>query len=948
MPTGPGTATTASEIIRKPGPGLEDNAGVEQRPAVVHAPVAIGRASELGEVERFAASDVTGRALVVCGEAGIGKSVVWEAGVGLARSGGCVVLCTRASEAEAQLSFAGLGDLLQEVDAGVLGELPVPQRHALEVAVGRAEPGGRPPDPYAIAAGLLGALRVMSGRGRVLVAVDDVPWLDRASAEALVFTARRLEDRDVRFLLSRRGGRPSELERVLAPAPVVLELGPLSLGAINHLLSDRLGRSLPRRVVRQLFETCGGNPLFALELGRAVVERGVPEIGTGLPRSALLDELFGARVGTLAPSVRRTLLAVALSGGLSEDELLAVVDPLAVEDARTSGVLIFDGRRVRPSHPLLAAAASAVSSARERRDLHLALADAVSDRVLRARHLALAASAPDAELAGEVSAAAARAATVGAVQDAAELAGHALRLTPSGEGSYDERLLAFAGFLIGVGEHARATELLAARIDTLPFGATRAAAHLLFGEVAETRIEEEHLARAIAESAADPGLRARALAKQGEVLAVVRVRRIAEAERLAREALSIAGAAGAEAECRALMTLAWARIMRGRAIDELVERSAGREPITLSLHESSLERPAGVRLAFRGEPAPARDVFRRLLATADQRGDSRSAPVFIIQLCEVELRAGHSSDAALALEQLDQWTVQELTESSTVVARVQAALAALRGEPGRAAALAAKVLEADDTDSRAWDRLEALRASALAALFERQSERAIASLGSVWEHTLREGVDDPGAFPVAGDLVEALAEAGQPAAATAVIERLGRLASEQQHPWGLATLKRSSAVATLAGGYDDAAAAQLAQAAADYGTLGLDFDSARALLALGRFQRRAKKRAAARQSLDQAREAFERFGCPGWAEAASAELSRISGRRAAPAGALTASERRIAELVAAGMSNKQIAAQLFVSVYTVENHLSHVYAKLGIRSRTQLARHLGEPPQRRT
>ena len=135
----------------------------------------------------------------------------------------------------------------------------------------------------------------------------------------------------------------------------------------------------------------------------------------------------------------------------------------------------------------------------------------------------------------------------------------------------------------------------------------------------------------------------------------------------------------------------------------------------------------------------------------------------------------------------------------------------------------------------------------------------------------------------------------------------------------------------------------LAQAAAAYRALGLGFDAARTLLFLGRAQRRFKKRAAARRSLEQARSGFEALGCPGWAQAAAAELDRVSGRRAAPAGGLTPSEQRVADLVAAGLSNKQVAEQLFVSVYTVEAHLSRVYAKLGIRSRTQLARALGAP-----
>jgi AAA ATPase domain len=385
-----------------------------------HPLVLVGRAPELGEVEGFLAPAPARRVLVVCGEPGIGKSTVWEAGVGLARSRGFAAWCARPGEAEAQLSFAGLADLLEAVGPGVLAGLPGPQRHALEVAVRRAEPDGPPPDALAIAAGLLGAPRLAAGAAPVLVPVDDLPWLDGASAEALVFAARRLAGHDVRFLVSRRGSRPSELETVLEPAEVIrLDLGPLSSGAVSRLLADQLARPLPRRVARQVFETSGGNPLFALELGRAVLERGVPEIGAGLPVPAVLGELFGARVGALPPPVRRVLLAVALSAGLSGKELAAVTDPLAVEDAEVSGMLAADGTRMRASHPLLAAAAAGQSTAAERRAMHAALGAAVRDPVLRARHRALAASAPDAGLAREVSAAAALAAARAAVPDAA-------------------------------------------------------------------------------------------------------------------------------------------------------------------------------------------------------------------------------------------------------------------------------------------------------------------------------------------------------------------------------------------------------------------------------------------------------------------------------------------------------------------------------------------------
>jgi len=602
---------------------------------------------------------------------------------------------------------------------------------------------------------------------------------------------------------------------------------------------------------------------------------------------------------------------------------------------------------VRASHPLLAAAAAGQAAAAERRELHLALGAAVGDPVLRARHLALAAPGPDAGLAGEVSAAAGRAAARGATADAAELAGQALRLTAAGHSEYDGRLLALARYLIDAGEHARATGLLTERVGALPVGPARAAAYLLLGRGADVAAEEEYLARAIADSAADPGLRGQALARRAHLQVVNRVRRIGEAEQIAGQALAAAASAGPDAERRALVALAWARVLRGRGIEDLLGRSAALPPGTASLYQTSVGRPAAARLVFRGELARARDVVRGLRAAAEERGEVRSGIAFAAQLCEIEL---HASDTAAAVRALDERDQYELAQWAALDPGIQARgtlgeamLAAERGDPGRAAALAARVLQASGSTIYEWDRLEALWVAGLAALLARDPEQAVTSLTAVWEHTVREGVEDPGAFPVAGDLAEALAEAGRAEEADRVIGRLRRLAAVQQHPWGLATADRSAAVVTLAGGYDEAAAAQLAGAAAAYQALGLGFDAARALLVLGRAQRRARKRAAARDCLEAARSGFEALGCPGWARAAAAEADRVSGRRAAPGGGLTPAERRIAELAAAGLSNKEIAARLYLSAATVDTHLRGVYAKLGIRSRTQLARRLGGP-----
>jgi ATP/maltotriose-dependent transcriptional regulator MalT len=270
--------------------------------------------------------------------------------------------------------------------------------------------------------------------------------------------------------------------------------------------------------------------------------------------------------------------------------------------------------------------------------------------------------------------------------------------------------------------------------------------------------------------------------------------------------------------------------------------------------------------------------------------------------------------------------------------RCRALLAAGRGdvdETARWATLA--VARGEETGCR-WDTLEGLRALGIGRLLAHDPVGAAESLRTVWHHLEREGVDEPGVFPVAPELVHALTELGELDEAESVTDRLAQLAERQAHPWASVTVARCRGVTGLAGSVADAAAAAaLEQAATDYEQLGLRFDAARSLLSLGRAQRRLRQWGSARQAMEQAIAAFDAIGSPGWAQQARSELGRVGGRRPRASGELTQSEQRVAELAAEGMSNKAIARELVVSLHTVEVHLSRVFAKLGVRSRSQLA-----------
>lgn len=907
----------------------------------------VGREDELRLLHRLVEQDGTTACLVLSGEPGIGKTTLWEAGVDLARERGLQVLSARTSEAEASLSFAVLADLVEGIDDDDLESLPAPQLRALEVTLRRADPVGGPPDPYAISAAFLNVLGAVRRRAPLLIAIDDLQWLDPPSTGPLLFAARRLARGQARFLVTRRPGRRSELERVLLPAGVEhAEVAPMSIGAIGRVLSDKLGFTLSRRTLRRVHDGSQGNPLFALELGRLIGEMGALDAGGELPLPDFGGDVFSARIQHADEPVRRVLLALALSGGLSQAELARMVDPLSIEDALSGGLVVVERSRVRPANPILAAAARKAASAQERRALHHDLAAAVTDPIQKARHLAIGTAGTDRDAAAAAAAAADLAASSGRISEAVALGEHALRLSPPADAESSERVLSLAGFHSTAGQIRQMTDLLTARMHELPPGRHRALAHLLLCHQTGGEVDEEHLERALAEAGHDPEVRALAFSMRALKRALQSVDRLDEAESFARMAVSAAQLAGPAVEQRVAVTLAWTRVLRGRSIEDL-RRAGSTSPWGMSIDEASIDRPIGVRLAFRGQIEQAKAVFERLLSLADERGELRSLGSIQLQLCEVALRAGHLGEVRRLLEDFEEVLLaaqlrQEWRRS--FLGRLHALMEAVAGNPAETARWAADVFADEETPDNpgcpGWDRLETERALGIAALFDHDAERAVEHLRTVWEHTRREHIDDPGAFPAAGDLVEALVESDRIDDAAEVIEELRRLSLDQAHPWGLATVERGESLVTLAlaGQYPDAAADGLVHAAATFGELGLDFDRARSLLCLGAVQRRFKKRAAARSSLERAAAIFERCGSVGWARRANDELSRVSGRRSAPGDALTPTEGRVVNLAANGMSNKEIARQLFVSVNTVEGHLSRAYAKLGVSSRGQLVR----------
>ena len=267
----------------------------------------VGREAEFASVNAFIGEAKGGPgALVLEGEAGIGKSTLWEAGVDHARAQGLSVLSSRPAEAERSLGHVGLGDLLEEVIDDVLAALSTPRRNALEVALLREEASGDPVDPRALAVAVRDALQFLSDREPTLIAVDDVQWLDPSSASALAFALRRLEGNHILLLLARRlaeGVQPSALERALGEERVQrVPVAPLSVGALHRFLHDRLGRSFAHQTLVRIHERSGGNPFFALEVARVSTQNVDPL--QPLPVPETLEELVRARISGAPPLTR--------------------------------------------------------------------------------------------------------------------------------------------------------------------------------------------------------------------------------------------------------------------------------------------------------------------------------------------------------------------------------------------------------------------------------------------------------------------------------------------------------------------------------------------------------------------------------------------------------------------------------------------------------------------
>jgi len=482
----------------------------------------VGRQLELARIDAFLAGTGSGaRVLMIEGDPGMGKTSLWLAGLEGAVARGWRVLSARPSEAEATFAYAGLGDLLAGIGDEALAPIPAPQRRALRVALMREEPGSLPAEPGAVAVAFLGALRGLARTGPILVAVDDIQWMDTPSALALGFAIRRLNDEPIDVLLARRVEGPSTLQMGLdrplaAEASERMTLGPLSVGALGEMLHARLDVTFPRAALHRIHQVSGGNPFFALELGRALAaDPAGTAAGVDLPLPDELSALLGEQLAVLPTGSQAALAVAAVMSHPTVDLVGQVVGDATAQllgPALDAHVITIDEGRIRFTHPLRAAAARARMSPARRREIHAGLAAIVADPEERARHLALAADRPDEVTADALEEAARRAAARGAPDAASELAAIAARLTPPDRPDDRRRRgLADAEYARLAGDPLRARQIAEDLLATWPHGAARGNAlrilgHAMLGLDAQAAVSI--LREAIAESRDDDRSRA--------------------------------------------------------------------------------------------------------------------------------------------------------------------------------------------------------------------------------------------------------------------------------------------------------------------------------------------------------------------------------------------------------------------------------------------------------
>jgi DNA-binding CsgD family transcriptional regulator len=877
----------------------------------------------------------TGGALVVRGIAGSGKSTLLSDAIGAAS--GMTVLRTQGVESESPLAFAALQRLLWPLRTR-MAELPVAQRTALRAALGEAEGEG---ERFLAFLAALTLLAEAAQESPVLAVVDDAHWLDDASAAALLFVARRLQAERVALLFAARDGEPYRFD---APDLPTVVLGGLTGQAADDLLAARTDGGVDPAVRDQLVASTGGNPLALVELAGVLTPdqlAGRAPLPTQLPLTGGVERAFLDRCRRLGEPAQRLLLVAAaddtsrLSVVRAAAERLDAADD-ALDEAERAGLLHVDGDVVSLYHPLVRSAVYRAATSAQRRAAHRALADAVGpDADRRAWHLAAAADRPDDEVVSALDRVAERAATRGGHEAAAAAWARAAELSGGGEDRGRRLYLAASSSWLGAHPSRAAALAAAAEVDVT-----------------------------------DPRLRARLLTLQGQI--EWNTRSLDNGYDLVLQAAQVAaGADRAIAQELAMLAAslaAWgARSARAVDLASLVPSPAPDAPARVLAASALLD---GFLSVARRDWAVATDAFRCAFALTDSdplAGEDVLQPNLgiaagliddddrALRLHEQQLTAARQAGALTMVEHaLTRGVLAQIATGAWAKAAGAAAealpLASSTGHAGLTAMPSAQLallaaLRGDDAADRRLDEVTAIREAHPIGITDvivvdlvhwTRGLRATGQPATALHHLQQ--IDGPPLRRMAAlDLFDVAVRSGRQDVARAWLGEIDAFAAATGTASAVAVAEHGRALLT-----DGAQAEEHFRRALDaHGRSPRLPHRARTHLAFGEHLRRARRRVDAREHLRTALTMFEELAAAPHAERAAQEL-RASGetaRRRDVSGAteLTPQERQVAALVRQGLSNRDAAAQLFVSPRTIDFHLRNVFSKLGVSSRAELA-----------
>jgi len=914
--------------------------------------VLIGRERECARLDELLDQARTGRtgALVIRGEAGIGKTALLN--YAARRAGDMTVVRALGVESETQLEFSGLLEVCWPM-RDMLDELPDHQADVLRSALGLGP--GAEQDRFSVGAATLALLAASAEVNPVCVLVDDAQWLDPASQEALIFATKRLQADRTALLFGARDGEERPFQ---APGIGSLSLTGLPREAATHLLRQADAAEVAPEVADRLYEATRGNPLALLELpGLLSAEQlaGRALLSEPLPAGSTVERAFARRAEALPERSQRALVVAAVSNTSAADViaagLLACGLPAdALEPAEDAGLVrVIDGR-LEFRHPLVRSAVYHGAPASDRRSAHRALAQALagsSHPEARAWHLAGAALGPDNEAADALAQAAAHARRRGGYAAAAAALERAARLSPDAN-VVVERLAAAADAAWRAGRSDTASELVKETLAGATDGRLRAEALRLQGSIEFFAGNGEAAAAAILEAVAlleetDPS--AAVAAAADAVNALVRVRQPALALETALKARALAPDDGSETDAEAMIALGYALCFAGSYAEAEPHLRRALELSTASPAPASFLRVSrlSAALGWLGRYEEAHTSLAGTVAGARDSGAVGSLGPLLVSAAWQALHASRFNEAyadaseALALaEEFD----QPVTAAQTL--GVLAWVSALRGDEAGCRAYGKETQRrADELGFRLYGLLASL-CFGLLHLGRGRVDEAIAEIDAVARHAEARALYVPGVSPQL-ELAEASIRGGRAADAATILAEFdhSQLASV---PIFRAHAERCRGLLADSDGFEAHFATAL-----DLHMHGQSpFALARTRLCYGERLRRAGRRVEAREQLRAALETFEHVGAAPWSERVNAEL-RASGetirrRESHEPEELTPQELQIALHVSEGRSNKEVGAALFLSHKTIEFHLSRIYRKLDIHSRSELIRLYANQP----